>query len=86
MAGKAAPFSCTLVFVPGDHDLDRTEIPPGLLGVTASERAIGSILDRTQAHAPTYLVLSGWNSPAKLFRFADNCKKPGFSAGNPLTM
>jgi hypothetical protein len=40
-----------------------------LLG--ASIHAIGRILDRTPGLAPPYLVLSGQNQAAKLFRFAD---------------
>ncbi len=42
-----------------------------LLGVRVSDQAIGRILDRAPAHAPVYLVLSGQNGTAKLFRFAD---------------
>ena len=43
----------------------------GLLGATVPDHAIGRILDRTPGQAPPYLVLSGQNQTAKLFRFAD---------------
>ncbi len=43
----------------------------GLLGASPSERALGRILDQTPSSAPAYLVLSGQNRTAKLFRFAD---------------
>jgi len=42
-----------------------------LLGASVPDRAIGRILDRTPGLAPPYLVLSGQNQAAKLFRFAD---------------
>ena len=42
-----------------------------LLETTASDGAIGRNLDRTPASAPAYLVLSGQNRTAKLFRFVD---------------
>ena len=42
-----------------------------LLGASVPEHAIGRILDRTPGLAPPYLVLSGQNQAAKLFRFAD---------------
>jgi hypothetical protein len=43
----------------------------GLLGISPTERALGRILDQAPASAPAYLVLSGQNRTAKLFRFAD---------------
>jgi hypothetical protein len=43
----------------------------GLLDVSPTGRALGRILDQTPASAPAYLVLSGQNRAAKLFRFAD---------------
>jgi len=42
-----------------------------LLGTSVPDHAIGRILDRTPGQAPPYLVLSGQNQAAKLFRFAD---------------
>ena len=42
-----------------------------LLGESFPDHAIGRILDRTPGLAPPYLVLSGQNQAAKLFRFAD---------------
>ena len=42
-----------------------------LFGSTVSERPLGRVLDRTPTHAPAYLVLSGQNGAAKLFRFVD---------------
>ncbi|HYR21746.1 MAG TPA: hypothetical protein VEP30_02320 [Chthoniobacterales bacterium] len=42
-----------------------------LLGTSVPDHAIGRILDRTPGQAPPYLVLSGQNQTAKLFRFAN---------------
>jgi hypothetical protein len=42
-----------------------------LLGTSVPDTALGRILDRTPGQAPSYLVLSGQNQAAKLFRFAD---------------
>jgi len=42
-----------------------------LLAARVPDHAIGRILDRTPGLAPPYLVLSGQNRTAKLFRFAD---------------
>ena len=42
-----------------------------LLGASVPDHAIGRILDRTPGVAPPFLVLSGQNQAAKLFRFAD---------------
>jgi len=42
-----------------------------LLGRNVPERAVGRILDRSPTQTPAYLVLSGQNGTAKLFRFAD---------------
>lgn len=42
-----------------------------LLGLTPADHAFAQILDRTPASAPPYLVLSGQNRTAKLFRFVD---------------
>ena len=42
-----------------------------LLGLGIPDRPIGRILDRSPTRAPTYLVLSGQNGAAKLFRFVD---------------
>ena len=43
----------------------------GLLGLSIPERPIGRLLDRAPTQVPAYLVLSGQNGTAKLFRFAD---------------
>jgi hypothetical protein len=43
----------------------------GLLNARVPDQALGRILDRTPGLAPPYLVLSGQNQAAKLFRFAD---------------
>ena len=54
------------------YDWDRVaRNSAALLGLTPAEHAFGRILDRTPASAPPYLVLSGQNSTAKLFRFVD---------------
>jgi hypothetical protein len=42
-----------------------------LLGASVPDHAIGRILDRSAGQAPPFLVLSGQNQAAKLFRFAD---------------
>ena len=42
-----------------------------LLGSKILERPLGRILDRAPGQAPAYLVLSGQNGAAKLFRFAN---------------
>ncbi len=42
-----------------------------LLGASVPDNAIGRILDRSAGQAPPFLVLSGQNQAAKLFRFAD---------------
>ncbi|HEY6069797.1 MAG TPA: hypothetical protein VIU85_00380 [Chthoniobacterales bacterium] len=42
-----------------------------LLGTPLPERNIGRVLDRTPGQAPAFLVLSGQNGTAKLFRFVD---------------
>jgi len=42
-----------------------------LLRRSVPEQAVGRILDRSPNRAPAYLVLSGQNRTAKLFRFAD---------------
>jgi hypothetical protein len=42
-----------------------------LLGVSVPDHAIGRILDRSAGQAPPFLVLSGQNQAAKLFRFVD---------------
>jgi hypothetical protein len=53
------------------YDWDRVaQSSAGLLGASVPDRAIGRILDRTPGLAPPYLVLSGQNQAAKLFRFA----------------
>ena len=54
------------------YDWDRVaQNSAAVLGLTPAEDALGHILDRTPASAPPYLVLSGQNRTAKLFRFAD---------------
>src|SRR5207302_6226676 len=54
------------------YDWDRVaQNSAGLLGATVPDHALGRILDRTPGLAPPYLVLSGQNQTAKLFRFAD---------------
>ena len=42
-----------------------------LLGMSIPERSIGRRLDRAPSQAPAYLLLSGQNGTAKLFRFAN---------------
>jgi hypothetical protein len=42
-----------------------------LLGANVPDDPIGRILDQRPGLAPPYLVLSGQNQAAKLFRFAD---------------
>jgi hypothetical protein len=54
------------------YDWDRVaQNSAALLGLTPADHAFGRILDRIPASAPPYLVLSGQNNTAKLFRFAD---------------
>lgn len=54
------------------YDWDRVaQNSARLAGVTPAEHVLGRILDRTPASAPAYLVLSGQNRTAKLFRFVD---------------
>lgn len=54
------------------YDWERVADNSGhLLGVGLPERAVGRILDRFPGQAPPFLVLSGQNQTAKLFRFAD---------------
>ncbi len=54
------------------YDWDRVaQNSAAVLGLTPAKDALGHILDRTPASAPPYLVLSGQNRTAKLFRFAD---------------
>ncbi|MDP9185931.1 MAG: hypothetical protein M3O72_01060, partial [Verrucomicrobiota bacterium] len=54
------------------YDWERVAQSSGdLLGATVPDHAIGRILDRTPGQAPPYLVFSGQNQTAKLFRFAD---------------
>ena len=43
----------------------------GLLGTQVPEQPLGRVLDRTPTQAPPYLVLSGQNRTAKLFRFVN---------------
>ena len=54
------------------YDWERVAQNSGdLLRATAPDHAIGRILDRTPGQAPPYLILSGQNQTAQLFRFAD---------------
>jgi predicted GIY-YIG superfamily endonuclease len=54
------------------YDWDRVaQNSAGLFGESVPDHASGHILDRTPGSAPPYLVLSGQNQAAKLFRFAD---------------
>lgn len=42
-----------------------------LLGVSIPDQTLCRLLDRSPSQAPRFLVLSGQNRTAKLFRFAD---------------
>jgi hypothetical protein len=54
------------------YDWDRvSQNSADLLRSTASDGSVGRILDRTPGQAPAFLMLSGQNGTAKLFRFAD---------------
>jgi hypothetical protein len=54
------------------YDWDRiSQNSANLLQRTSSARSIGRILDRAPGQAPGFLVLSGQNGAAKLFRFVD---------------
>jgi hypothetical protein len=50
-----------------------------LLGVAIPDRPIRRILERSPTQAPAYLILSGQNGTAKLFRLAGKLKKIIFS-------
>jgi hypothetical protein len=51
------------------YDADRTLAnSAALLGIPASENALGRVLDRTPSLAPAFLQLAAQNSSAKLFR------------------
>jgi hypothetical protein len=43
-----------------------------VLAATPPGRPLGQVLSRTPAQAPSYLVFSGQNQTAKIFRFANN--------------
>jgi hypothetical protein len=54
------------------YDWDRVaQNSANLLGTAIPDEAVGRVLDRTPGLAPPYLVLSGQDQTAKLFRFAD---------------
>ena len=54
------------------YDWERVaQISADLLAARVPDDGIGRILDRTPGLVPPYLVLSGQNQTAKLFRFAD---------------
>jgi hypothetical protein len=54
------------------YDWDRVgQNAANLLGLGIPDRPLGLILDRSAAQAPAYLVLSGQNATAKLFRFVN---------------